>query len=166
MSYFLLWQSVQGVTPPQLDTNPVNVQDLRENVKLTFTCTFGTNFFLREIVIMQGNVRQTTILSLDPQRQIPIKGLEQASTKLNLLNIEYTVEIVTTRAINNLTFSCVGGIVNGSELTRFPSTSESLNIKCRDCCNFDKINFFGDRGYVVQMVQGRMRLMSLLGVLM
>ena len=132
MWYFLLWQSVEGQTPPQLDTNPVNVQDLRENGKLTFTCTFGTNFFSREIVIMQGNVSQTTILSQDPQRQVPIKGLDQASTKLNLANVEYTVEIVTTRKINNLIFSCVGGIRNGSELTKFPSTSEPLNIKCKE----------------------------------
>ena len=57
VSYFLLWKSVEGQTSPQLDTNPVNVQDLRENVTLTFKYAFESKFLLRKIVIIQGNVR-------------------------------------------------------------------------------------------------------------
>ena len=150
--YFLLWKSVEGITPPQLDTNPINVQDLRENVKLTLTCTFRRilNFDAREIVVMQGNDTQTT--SLGVLARPTVKGLEQATTKYssNVESFEYTVELVTKRTLNNLTFSCLGVIDNGSELIRFSNTSQPLNIKCKIAVMLIlKVNVIGDKVYVV-----------------
>ena len=136
LSYILLlWKSVEGQTlqPPTLETKPKNIQDLRENTQLELKCTFtsqsGQGPVIPLVVITRAdNTELPTSLVPLPKT---ISGLHNviniATLSFSQFSAEYTVQLVTSRTINNLRFSCVLRLTDGGVLS---NTSDPFNVKC------------------------------------
>ena len=93
---------------------------------LTLTCTFGTVFATREIVITHAGGTPTTT-NLGP-RTTPVNGLSNVNATYNNTGVQYMVQLITSRTINNLAFVCIGTDFTPKTTS---SSTKLLNVKCR-----------------------------------
>ena len=96
---------------------------------LTLTCTFGRSFPEREIVITHEGGRPTTTNL--PIAITPVNCLSNVNATYTSAAVQYTVQLVTSRAIKNLAFICIGRDYANRNIF---SSTKMLNIKCKDMC--------------------------------
>ena len=124
----LLPQYCGGQSPPILETNSKNVQDLLKNIKLTFTCSFG---YLDDRAGSAVSVERGGAMAVEtPVYGIAltvVNGLNNARTTYNITLNRVTVSVTTTRTLNNLTFSCINTLRDGSVVI---NSSQPIVVKC------------------------------------
>ncbi len=128
-SILFLWKCIEVQSFPLLETDPKNVQDLRENMELKLECTFGLSLGNR-ILVTQGSVMEETPVAFN---NIPtaVKGLKNAHLTHNTTThgfFQLTVYVNTKRSLNNLTFSCRSDFANNVQLI---NSTLPIVVKCK-----------------------------------
>ena len=124
----LLSQYCGGQSLLFLETDTKNVQDLLENVKITFTCTFG---YLDDragsaVLVKRGAAMavETPVGGISPN---VVNKLNNARTAYHITLNQVTASVTTTRTVNNLTFSCINRLRDGSVVI---ISSQPIVVKC------------------------------------
>ena len=133
LSYILfLCKCIEVQSFPLVETDPKNVQDLREDMELKLECTFGLSLG-NNILVTQGSVMEATrVLGSD----IPtsVKGLKNARLTHNNTDqgfLQLTVYVNTNRSLNNLTFSCQSDFLN---MVKVINSTLPIVVKCKYFC--------------------------------
>ena len=120
---------------------------------LRLTCTFERSFATGQMVVTHDGGRPTTTL---PIASTPVNGLTNVTATYSSAVVQNTVQLVTSRAINNLAFVCIGLDIANKKLSALQICSIS-NVKI--CA--DQMIVIGNGVCVVQMLLGKMQLRSL-----
>ena len=133
---------------PLLETDPKNVQDLRENMELKLKCTFGPSFG-NSIVVTQGSVMEHTAITAS---DVPaaVKGLKSVRITQKIVSgtIQFAVNVNTNRSLNNLTFSCSSDFANWVQVI---NSTQPIVVKCKYFCDWLTLVMYGFV-YLFQMV--------------
>ena len=129
----LLFQYSGGQSLPILEIDPKNVQDLLENVDLTFTCTFGFSANrLGSAVSVKHGAEMAVETYLVGKVPNVVNGLNNARTTYNSTLNQVAVSVTTTRTLNNLTFSCINSYFNRTSGVReVIKSSQPIVVKCK-----------------------------------